>query len=261
MTTAQPWLPPTALFDGALTSAVAMEVESWRARWVASPAPFSVRLNACNGSDVLPPQGWRTACGTLRLHADTRMRLRIVASALQSRRAAHASTAVDKAFLDALSEKVCRDLLDRHAELFGAAAGSQPLSPDSRADEPPALMRFCIAGPGGTLGFMTVTAGAAARARRRLARSTAQRPPLEPRRRAVTACHIRVGARVGAGRVSASDIASLAVGDVLVLDKRMVDALEVTLNGQPSDARAVEIRRSGSALFIQTTRKQAFGTA
>jgi flagellar motor switch/type III secretory pathway protein FliN len=260
LTTAQPWLPPTALFDGALTAAVTRSVDTWRTRWIASSGHHPVRLDACNLLDILPDEGWSTVCGALRFHTDPKMKTRLAAAALQSQRAAQGHTAADRTFLAALCQKMACDLIDQHAGLFGVDSPCRPLLSND-AETPVALMRFRISGPGGLFGFLVASAGAAARARKSLAKTGENRPPLETRSRAIAHQPIKVAARVGSGRLSVAELGSLGAGDVLVLDRRTTDPLEAMFIDQRPASPNIRIARNGAALFLQITGKQTSGAA
>ncbi len=259
--TAQSWLPPTALFDGALTMAVTSLVESWHSRWITGTGRCSVRLEASNPLDVVPAQGWRTECDGLRLMADARMRLRLSAAALRSQRAAKAPIDTDRALLDQLAGRIWCDLLASAADVFATKTRSDSLGTETLAASAPALLRFCIQGHGGTFGFLCVAAGPAATARKRLTKPSPDRPALASRQHAIASQRVRVGIRVGGCGIVVSDLQTLSKGDVLVLDRRLADPLEVVLDGQPYSRGAIGVHRKGSSLLLHSTRKHSGGAA
>lgn len=262
MTAAEPWLPLTALLDGALLASVEKAVESWRSRWINSPKRCAVRTESIGAADSLPTRGWGTRCNALRFRFDAKGQERLLALVLQSRRAAQPSTRADKALLDGLCARISSDLLDHTAGLFGAETGRYLAAPESTADGiDTAAVRFIISGSTGTLGLLVASAGAAARARKSLVKPNDSRTPLEARSRVTANQHLKIGAFVGAGEVSLSDLGSLAVGDVLVLDRPLTSPLDITINKRVPKERRLEVRRDGTGLVIRPASNQADGFA
>lgn len=252
MTASQVWLPTTALFDGALTDAVSASLEHWRQKWFARPGRLSIRLQAGVRKQQHPMEGWRSSCGGLTTCADRERTHRFGAMLLAFRRTPRRVTSADTKLLKSLAADASKDLLATMASRFAVSTSLEPLTaaPTSAGKLP--LLCFSVAGTYGRLFDLVATHDAAASARKSLVRPQREPAPLTNRTAAHEAMEVRVSARVGARRISASDLRSLTVNDVLVLDAQLTETPRLVMNGRVMTDPRMSLARNGASLVICT---------
>lgn len=255
---ARDWLPDVALYDGSLTSAVASLVDKWRIRWIRTPIKLAVRIDAKVGERHLSASGWTSDCGNLSYFADDRARMRLAASILNSKRVTASPSRTDGILLDRLTDKAIADLMGTLAELFAVRATVQPIGETPSSSETlSSALKFVITGPAGIVGVILASPDAAAAARKRLVKTDRRpHPALQPRANGIAQQPVYVGVRVGSGVVTAADLATLSIGDILILDRRVDETPEMVINGRPTADPDIRLGRDGARLFLQTANKQ-----
>lgn len=252
MTAAEPWLPSTALFDGALTTALSGTVNAWREAWIATPGKMTTRLSTCSGANASIVEGIGTACGNCLLLYEPEQTLSLGAAMIGLKLSRHATKKGDVALMTQLASAARRSLLRTICLQLGIEPAVKPATPGDSASRTKAnpSLQFAVSGSFGKACEIIVSPGAAAAARKKLAKPSDSVRPLSRPLDALNRHASRVSARVGSCTINQTDLKSLVAGDVLVLDRRLDDDFELILDGQSVDRRKLAARRNGSDLFL-----------
>jgi hypothetical protein len=248
------WLPAPALFDGILTDRVTGVVYAWRKRWLSTPGKASVRLQA--GVKLATSRaGWASACGGLQIVAGQQGQLRLAAGMLGLRRTRAKAASADLALMDRLSGEAISNLIGMLAGIFQTQPKAERLKriPTEDFHEISIAMQFAVSTPAGRLVDVHVTPDAAVSGRKAQIASRRAPSPLGRRQDAVRRQTVRIGAFAGAGEIGLAELRTLAVGDVLVLDRMIDESFDLTLNDRRMTHRDLDIRRDGRSLLVQST--------
>jgi flagellar motor switch/type III secretory pathway protein FliN len=221
---ARAWLPDETLRDGALARALAACIDTWVEHWLAEPRRVEVRASTAS-----PPEAAPTfCCGALTLALDPRAPLGLWMLGLGA--GVGKTNPADDMLLKRLATVAAADLLDRLRPTFGLNAGIKEERRHPRIDD--VAFSFSLGGASNLI-HLFVPSSLAVQARKALL--PPQEPPLLPRPRAEALARqlVRVGAMLGEARISLVDVRSLAIGDVVVLDRGGADALALTVDGSP----------------------------
>ncbi|HEU0065774.1 MAG TPA: FliM/FliN family flagellar motor C-terminal domain-containing protein [Sphingomonas sp.] len=215
------WLPAGTPPPPALDRLIADSVAAWSRHWLAGEP-----LPAAAIAPIVPPAfAWREAGDGLLL--GTLAMTPAVIGARMLDVTAQARSGADLALLEGLAERCLIDLRLR----FAAAAGLgqdvawHPATPD-------AAYTAIVGDPHQpTLAIGLTPALFARMVRQLLPRCDA--PPLGSARDALAATPIKVGAAIGACRLTVADLAALEVGDVLRLDRTVSAPVPIVVDGTP----------------------------
>lgn len=253
---ARPWLPFNALSDGVLNSCFSDLAREWAMRWFAGNQGRSVRIRADYGPPPIASGQaiWRTACGELALVTAPDAQNRLAGAALGVRIPTGKVSPRDGALLGDLAAEALGDLLATAAKSFFSSSNIDP--PSGREVGVGArdgfAIRFGISlGLGSDLFSVLVRPAAAVKTRKALINRPPSVPALFGCESAVAGQAVTLGARVGAGWLALEEVSSLAYGDVIVLDRKTSDMLELTINGKPLAGLACELGQDGSALRLR----------
>ncbi len=223
------WLPPGAAESGAVRRLVGEAVGQWAAKWFvraeAAPAGFA----ATRGAAPHRACGWRSggAAATSQSAAET---LRLAGLALGADPEQLVLSEADRDLIDRFTAAVAADLaasLDRALRLEPAAAGTSTEDPfadegglvftiTDRAERP--LLQAAIP----AAAMVPFLKGAIAPPRRSAS-------PLARLGRSFESTAVKVEARLGAATLPLGELAGLAVGDVLILDRAVADGAELAI--------------------------------
>ncbi|MBC7768233.1 MAG: FliM/FliN family flagellar motor switch protein [Phycisphaerales bacterium] len=254
---AEPWAPAGALFDDTLAGLVGARARAWAARWFGAGKTIDIRV--CDGARCAgPPSGattWESLEPGLVLALDPRAHTPIACWML----GLDTGTRV----LKEAEQKLFQDLACTTAQDFiRDVAGVFSLGPDTRERGAYRHGRDDIA--------LNVSIGAASnvlnlyalRPRAIKARLDAigpRSPRAAPKHRddAIRRQPIRVGAMIGRGRMALSELCSLTVGDVIMLDRGHNDGMALTVDGQTKPDTICELRQDGSQLTLRLAQTEA----
>ncbi|MDR3508030.1 MAG: FliM/FliN family flagellar motor C-terminal domain-containing protein [Caulobacteraceae bacterium] len=244
--TVSDWLPLGAVVRDPVRTRFARVVEAWSSTWFCrrNVALADYRW-AARASDA--PGVWRRHGPVVAIACAERLAGRLRADALGVRPDQTSATDDDRRVLDAFQHSLLHDLVARLSDLLGHASGKN--------DAPEAGAPFD--GRGGVVldladdqGFNLLSAAIPAGAMVRLCRSTLaplpRRPLLPaPISRTLSGLGMPITADLGQVALSLEDLQGLAPGDVLVLDHRL---------DQP-----LNLRRTGSDVVFARARLAADG--
>ncbi len=255
----QAWLPAPALFDGVLADRVGGVVEAWRRRWLAAPEKSSLRFQA-GGTLSASQTGWRSSCGRLLVLCDRQAELRLAAAMLGMRPRANRASA-DLALLNRLAEEAIAGLFTMLADVLRSGATAERMTKEIKdgARDISVALQFNVSGPGGRLFDVHVTPEAAVAGRKAAIVSGRSAPQLGRRQDAIARQDVRVGAIAGSGQIELSELRSLAVGDVLVLDRKVGDRFDLTMNGRRIASGDLRLRHDGKHLLLQSANSERGG--
>lgn len=231
------WLPAEALEGGAVRRLVGEAVGQWAPKWFVRPEVAASGFEARKGAAARRPGGWQVgkAVGTALAASET---VRLAGLALGAAPDRLVLSEADRDIIGRLTAGIAADL---------AATIEAALGVDQPGAEAPVETDDPFGGDGGLL--LSVNDGgdrpilhvaipaAALVASRKAAIPTTRRPtaPLAQLGGAVDATAVRVGARLGSAILALGELADLAAGDILVLDRAIEDGAELALlpSGQP----------------------------
>jgi hypothetical protein len=231
MSSARAWLPKEALSDRRLDVLAREAGADWASRWFRASKSLNLvsrRLNTPTriASDVL---AWHSACGQFVFAMDQSWLARL-GSAILGLSGVKKRPQGDSALIEALARSSARDLAEESARRFGA------LTPfiAARREADAGGFNFTLSmGASAPLFQIYVSEALATKARKQLA-PTAPPPALAPRQQALDRQRLTLSARVGQVRVGLDAIASLAIGDTLVLDGDRCDVRALFVNQRPA---------------------------
>lgn len=250
---AKSWLPDGALDDGVLCDRVQAVAAEWATRWI--PLPKLHTDQAQDGEQPVLKAGDDThfsSDGRLRLSASLACRLHLGMAMLGVAVDRNQVASKDQALLEQLAGEALDDLA---AILASDLAGSQPRaasvgSGDGRLqDDHSVCFRIVLAEAGPAIDLALADELAIA------ARKNEAQPSRAPKpanwRAAVGTTPVRVGARVGDVSLSLSEISSLEIGDLLVLDRPVDDGVELTVNNEVLPDSSCQIEQDGARVGLR----------
>jgi hypothetical protein len=249
--TVRDWLPSGAANCAAVRDLIQGAVASWAEQWFVRAEARATGFEARTGA--APGSGW-FAGGQVAVAPAGPGLPRLACLALGAPADRPVLSEADRDILDHLAKTIARDLgtaLETALHLGKAdrprRAGEEPMDGDGGlafdvADSAgQILLRAAI--PGHAL--VPVRKGAIKARRRR-------RPVLAPLGRSADATRVRVEARLGAVSLPLGEVARLSVGDVIVLDRRIVDGAELALGacGRPLGRGEILPGETGLSLIL-----------
>lgn len=255
---AKPWLPFNALSDGVLSGRFANVAREWALRWLGESQGSSIRVRADYEPDLAASgrRVLRTSCDQLVLAITPETRIRLAGTILGTRIPGGKVSPRDKDLLDDLATESLRDLLAAAAASFvveSTIGSADALDYAKTATTPHEFaMRFRISlGSGSEMLSILIRPEAAVRARKSAVKappstSTPARPEA-----VIASLEVIVGASVGGSWLTLEDVSSLTEGDVIVLNRKIGDSLQLSINGKPIAGAACELERDSSALRLR----------
>ena len=225
---ARPWLPVAALDAPAVRRALGEAVESWSDRWFPgarlAAAGFAVRAAGA----PLPAPAWLSYGTAAALAAD---QLRLAGFALGTKPKGLVLSEVDRDIIGRFTTRILADLagaLDRAIGRDPPAGETETLTDDPLPD---GGLAFTVAdGTGAPVLHGAVPLAALVPFRKSLLEPARRpRPALARLGRSIGATPVRLEARLGAAAVALGELAALAPGDVLILDRAIEQGASLAL--------------------------------
>lgn len=217
----RPWLPEAAI-DAGLDRTVAAIAGDWSAHWLPAGALRSLARNLV-ASDA--DMAWLAAGGSVAVGLTTAARRTLGLALLAAPADATIAGAADRRMIDAVVDAALADLVAR------LAAAAQETARPAAARQRPALDDTRQR----PLGFdhqplVTILIGqGAAVTMARPTRAPSPRPPLPTLSTALAPQCVSIGARVGGCTLTLAELAALAPGDVVLLDRAVTETADLTL--------------------------------
>ncbi|HEV2818518.1 MAG TPA: FliM/FliN family flagellar motor switch protein [Allosphingosinicella sp.] len=247
---ARDWLPVAALDAPAVRRALGDAVESWSDRWFPGARLTAAGFAARTRGGALPALAWRQYGTAAALAGDT---LRLAGLALGTRPEGLVLSEVDRDIIGRFATRILADL---------ACALDRAIGRDPPADEPETPAGDPL--PDGGLAFAVadgagapVLHGAVPLAALVPFRKSLLGPGHRPRRpalarlgRAVGVTPVRLEARLGAAAVALGELAALAPGDVLILDRAIGEGASLALPGSGRCLARAAIAERGAGISL-----------
>jgi hypothetical protein len=226
------WLPAGALDCAPVRAAAVGAVEAWSRKWLAGAQAAAAGFEACSGPAPRRAPPWRLHGPGLALALSGADMLRLAGLALGTDVERRVLSEVDRDMIGRLAAAAAADLARMLETAFGVApAGAgEPAAADDPFAGGGGLVIAVRDGEGRPL-LHAALAGAAIVPFAKAAIRTDKRrqPALARLGRAIGSTSIRVEARLGAAALGLGDLAALAVGDVLILDRAIDDGVALML--------------------------------
>lgn len=247
-TAARDWLPAEAVERDAVSAAAEAVVAEWAAHWFAR-GEFRLASWGLASPDRVPGEAGSRACdGGVEATCSTRAAARLAGFALDARGEATDLNDRDRLVVSAVARQIVDDLAQRLRRLGGRESPPEATSGT----------RLVVAGiaEGADVLFslaipLPLLVG--------VCRRTLPRPPaaakIEGQRLSAVGCStVRLEATLGTAMLSLAEAKGLAPGDILLLDRTLGDAADLTFAQSPSVvARGVLTETEGQlALVLQT---------
>jgi len=245
------WLPDGAIERGARNVAMRQVIADWSAMWFAH-GRSTVAGDAAAAGAIDPRGGrvWESAGGLAMVLAPTSDD-RLVSLMFGGCPDQAELTSGDRDALDACVGACFADLRTQLDRVFRLDGNSQWRSTSSPALDVPRWWTWRVEDDRG-VSVALITAEEALLARSMLSAL----PPPQSRPRLASLAHaladqqIGVSAAVGRCRISTSDLAGLALGDVLVLDQPLDQPVAIAVNRRPKAMRCIVHRADDHLQFV-----------
>jgi flagellar motor switch/type III secretory pathway protein FliN len=222
------WLPANALADDALNAHLRTIVESWVENWMPSPRRAELRQYRGENFPGMSQQAQSWEADDLALILDPRAPIGPWLLGLNT--SPQRPNEADSKLMAALSASAALDLFARLHKAFGLE-GTPRTNVFKRPDDDALLFSLGL-GTATNLLHLCLSHQHALAARKRLAgQPTRPSRATTPIAQALMRQDIRVGAMLGRAHLAISDVRSLGLGDVVVLDRGDADALDLTIDG------------------------------
>jgi flagellar motor switch/type III secretory pathway protein FliN len=234
---AKAWLPGGALKDGRLGLALEAIITAWATKWFVAQNRSFVLIyhgNSINTYDHGLGVGWSCGVASLCLTLSNSGRRQIVGRMLGSDISQLRLTTPDSHVVGKLTIPAIEDLIGGIAEYLEISADIERMSAvafAAQVSQPYEHYSIGLDVPGSSIDFY-VRSEVAISARRTLTKPLKQKPELISRKFAVRDQSVDIGARVGGTQLGYAELYGLGVGDIIILDKSLIDSLEVTIDGQ-----------------------------
>ncbi|KAF0177033.1 MAG: hypothetical protein FD124_2266 [Alphaproteobacteria bacterium] len=258
---AEAWLPEAALTDAAMTGELGGILRAWSAHWLRGGPIIDVSMRMDASETGARDRGLVYADDPEAVVLSTTPRgevaiaLAMLGLPLRWLRLKPADIGVLRAFTAAamadLAVRLCPLISDRPLAL------SPYLEAPRLGPRPARVVCASMQWTGAPDALqLHMSRGCAAAARKRLCRDVRQGRPLESRSGAIARQVVKVGAYVGAGGAELAELCSLDVGDVLVLDRGVGAAFELTVDGARTDRPCAfgDVAPAGSSIAAANVR-------
>lgn len=252
------WLPAEALEGGAVPALVEGAVGAWASKWFSRAQPRAGSFAVRAGKADVRAGGWRLA-GKVGAALSAAQVLRVAGLATNAQPERLVLSETDRDIIGRLAAEIVADL----ARTIGTALG---LDPAGAGEADPLSdpfgggggLQFVIGDTGGEpLADIAIPAAALIAFRKAgIPESRRRLAPLAPTAAAVEAMQVRVSARLGAATLPLGELAGLAAGDVLVLDRSVEDGAELSLGTHARPFARGEIVSGGRGFSLRLLPQQ-----
>jgi hypothetical protein len=237
----RPWLPKTALHQGALAAALAAPLAAWSGRWFARSVASVSRVRAReNTTPPRIPQGLQLRGRNTVIDLSGPGKKQLLEAALDADLREASRGESDLRVLETFAGAIIDDLLDALDAAMSAGDGDRP-----------AMTVTLSLGKGDLLDITIPETTAIALVKGRAAPARSSGRALQSRTRALRASAFRARATLGSATLALSELKDLAVGDVLVLDRSLNDRAELRAEGASEAFARGALRRQAGRYSIQ----------
>lgn len=231
--TVRAWLPRGVGTGEEVRAAVKRTVADWSEQWFGQDTVSLSTLRPVEGApEGVDRAGWRRHGAAVGINCGGRAAQRVLGWALDTRLDLLELTDNDQLLIDAFGERLFGDLTARLETALGVAGDLPDRRPIDPFDGQGGVIASLVDAHGGTVVALALPQDAIAAFCR--ARAPAPRPataPLLDRAAALNPETITLEAQLGRAELSLGELRTLAVGDVLVLNTGVGDAIDLGLPG------------------------------
>lgn len=247
------WLPVGALDALPVRRAIGEAVDSWSERWFAGARLAAADFAARRPGAALASPTWRRYGTATALAATGAELFRLAGLALGTRPEGLVLSEVDRDIIGRFTARIAADLAATIEQAIDRAAPADDAETFVEMPLPDGGLSFAVVdGTGAAIVEGAVPLAALVAFRKSGLRSSRRaRPALTRRNRAIGATRVRIEARLGTAALPLGDLAGLAPGDVLILDRAIAQGADLALNrsGRPF-ARAQIVDRGADLSLI-----------
>ena len=226
------WLPDDVIAHEVVREAVEQAIAQWSARWFVGPYAGVASIILASGDlrQENDEMGWRRYRSGIAVRGSRQALSRLVERALDVSAEISTVTQADRHVLQALERTILEGLTEEIEQAFDlpGALRQEPLRiRDPLADD--GGLVICLSEPSGREGLsLAVPVDIAVRKiKSHLGPAPRRSEVLQPLAAALGGVSLGLEARVGRVELSLSELTELAVGDVLVLDRALDQAVDV----------------------------------
>jgi hypothetical protein len=226
------WLPAVALDCVRVRAAAGEAVDAWSRAWFAGTHAVAARFEASAGQAPDRAAPWRLHGAGIALAASGADAVRLAGLALGADIERLVLSEADRDIVGRLSATVTADLARRLEAAFGLAPAEtgEPSAVEDPFAGAGGIMFTATDGEGRPLLHAALSGAAIVPfVKGAIQMSKRRRPALARLSRAIGATGIRVEARLGSAALGLGELATLAVGDVLILDRTLDDGVALVL--------------------------------
>jgi flagellar biosynthesis protein FlhA len=249
MLEARPWLPEGALSAADFVARLKNRTNAWARRWLADTSTLDMSCDESGEMRLSPLDALmlsNTSC-EIRIRIDRNGALDLARAMLGSK-PKRRYPPPDQQVMLRLARIGLEDLLRDTAIFFGAPQAAADAAPPD--DDRRRFLHFTTSSPDLPPISLNIEHGLAVAARISSLSTRGAPVKLEAKSAAIAGQAIRVGARLGVGHVSLSELYGLGQGDVLKID-RHEGPLPLTINGEAKRGVLCEPYREGPTLKLR----------
>jgi hypothetical protein len=253
------WLPIQAATGPRVRDALETAVDQWWQKWFAAARPGATTIEARSAGAPRLAGGWLLHGGAVAVPADGPETFRLAGLALAADPESLVLSEPDRDILSRLAATISADLAAALGATLGcvsptmaeATPGDDPLGGDAgivvRVTDAQGRPLVSAAIPLATLVPFVKAGIEPGKADAPLARIT----------RAIERTATRIDVRLGRTSLSLGELAGLAAGDVLVLDRSVEDGAELALHGRPFARAGLEQDDATTRLILSAETRDA----
>lgn len=243
MASVRPWLPTGALNDGALATAVRETGSAWASRWFVEQRALSEKLTPIKERTKIRGDHCTWAIGTDLTFSIDQASLQKVALSMLSLPLPRGQTLKPRDIdtLASVARSAIVDLATSVGTLF--QIGASPSLSGARDIERGGIKITITAGGNGPTFDIYASEAATTTARKALTKRSKTHTRLSSIHSGLSKQNVSVGARLGESKMSLPELANLALGDIVVIDRGPEDQFELTINGQIRSQALCELVR------------------
>lgn len=243
MTQARAWLPKDAFSLEAVGACLAQPVTVWAERWfVRAPAAIAaVRMDAAGAATPAQP-GTVTEGVNAVLELGGHGKRRLLEAALDVDLTAQTLGDGDRRLLDEFARAIVRDL--------AASLDAVPLTGSDDGAAATVVCTITVAGHD-VLSLRVPDCALATMIKAAMTQADAAKPVLARRSDALKRTTLTVLGHLGRAELAIDELESLSIGDVLILDRPLVEPVELRLAGNEAPLARGRLSQDSGAISIQ----------
>ncbi|MEM9584753.1 MAG: FliM/FliN family flagellar motor C-terminal domain-containing protein [Pseudomonadota bacterium] len=252
----KPWLPEAALLDGKLEKSLHSLLMNWSGGWFHKSSDMTVLLSfALNNRETSKSSlFWKTPKGQISFLISEEGRRALFDCMVGPLPPPKKMNAQDNALVDYIIIEAVENLKPQLFQLFGCRENFEKEDPRRGLEELPSnaeCVFSILLGQKTPLLHVFVDRALVVAARRSMTSNPEPVQFLNKIDEGLDAQHVAVGARLGGAVLEVRDFMGLAVGDVVVLDRGIEEAVPVTADGHDAGSLSCEIVQTDAGATLR----------